>query len=846
MGIRDLLRYFSREQSAAAALAAFSQAAAAGDSLPRLLELAAFNLLTVARAERAGVWIESDVPHLHCGVVLESPSGPVPSEWDRLDLSSFPWKSVLENKAPVIADLRDLHRAASAGETAPVFSPPVLTGMEGAVWWPVRSCGRTTGLALLAFKSGRLRSPKATAIFVWTLLDQLAVAVRAQRERESSELLRKERIGREAAHRAQMEHAAQAAKQAAQDLAATRQSLLDTRSTAAAAPAPEVVSSTVARHAEAELCALLESVESGVLLLDPAGRIRCLNERLAQLFGIDPQDAASLAGRGVEQLFERLAPMVRDPETFARRWGELASLGNSSAWDELELIRPSRRILQRFSRPVSDALGHRLGWLELYREGGESGPSHSRMVQTEKMAAIGQLVSGIAHELNNPLTSIMGYAQLLLARSPGRRAAAERYLDAAAVRDILREAEKIFQEAERAGRIVKNLLLFAREARVVRRAVDLNEIAERTLALRSYELKVENIHVELQLDPTLPPTLADPHQLQQVVLNLLVNAEQAILDGPAGPRPDAPSTADQGHIRVRTFALPGSQPPRLALEVSDNGTGVSPEFASRLFDPFFTTKPMGIGTGLGLSIAYGIVHEHGGEIYLDSARSSPLSEPLGGATFVVELPVFTSFEVPAVLSPLQPEAAELAGDVAVLPPRETSSASTAGQPRSASILVVEDEPTVAQLISDVLKEQGHLVDVVLDSREGLARAGRFGYDLIICDLRMPRLDGRAFYRSLVRAGHPAQHRILFVTGDTLSPRTLDFLKKTGLPYLAKPFLVEELKNIVNRALDSSVLPKDSSPGEPASPNSYPAAGMAAKPDVVPSPFGRRAEELRRQ
>ena len=177
-------------------------------------------------------------------------------------------------------------------------------------------------------------------------------------------------------------------------------------------------------------------------------------------------------------------------------------LGNSTAWDEVELINPPGRFLQRFSRPVTDENGRRLGWLELYREPIGQAPAHKPILQTEKMAAIGQLVSGIAHELNNPLTSIMGYAQLLLARSPGGRVAAaeRRAADSESVRETLREAKKIYLEAERAGRIVKNLLLFARSARVERRAVDLNEIVERTVALRNYELKIENIHLEMHLD----------------------------------------------------------------------------------------------------------------------------------------------------------------------------------------------------------------------------------------------------------------------------------------------------------------------------------------------------------
>src|SRR4029077_12952206 len=287
--------------------------------------------------------------------------------------------------------------------------------------------------------------------------------------------------------------------------------------------------------------------------------------------------------------------------------------------------------------------------------------------QTEKMAAVGQLVSGIAHELNNPLTAIMGYAQLLLGH--GLRPAQ------------LSEAKKIFQEAERARRIVKNLLFFSREATPERTRVYLSEIVERTLALRSYELKIENIVVECSLADSLPPTLADPYQLQQVVLNLLVNAEQAILQG-----------RGHGRIAIHTRRLTGD---RLALEVADDGPGIPREIASRVFDPFFTTKPPGVGTGLGLSIVYGIVKEHAGEVYVESPRG-------GGAKFIVELPI-----VPVSAKNAAPKAPE---------PDSLRHELPAGR-----ILVVEDEPAVAQLIVDVLRGEGHHVDSVLDSQEALAR-----------------------------------------------------------------------------------------------------------------------------
>ena len=448
----------------------------------------------------------------------------------------------------------------------------------------------------------------------------------------------------------------------------------------------------------AELTSVLDSIQTGTILLDAAGRIRSCNARFGQYFGMDRRELESL--ETFENLTELVAPRFRSPENFAAPWKSFAEGQGVPGHDELELSRPTRRILERFARPVLDREGRAAGWLELYYDVTGERQIQSKLLQSEKMAAVGQLVSGIAHELNNPLTAIMGYGQLLL----GQGLAPEQYS----------EASKVFQQAERARRIVKNLLYFARENEPERTRVDLNEIVERTLALRSYELRVENILVECDLAGDLPETMADPYQLQQVVLNLLTNAEQALLQD-----------RGQGKVNIKTRWLSGRSDCRGNIR---RRSGVPRGIASRIFDPFFTTKPPGVGTGLGLSIVYGIVKRHGGEVTFENQSG-------GGARFVVELPVV---DIP--VNEREPAVPEFASD---------------SQPvRSGRILVVEDEPSVAQLIVDVLREEGHQVEAVLESQEGLARLSRAHYDLVVCDLRMPRLDGPAFHEALDPRGQP--------------------------------------------------------------------------------------------
>jgi nitrogen-specific signal transduction histidine kinase len=346
------------------------------------------------------------------------------------------------------------------------------------------------------------------------------------------------------------------------------------------------------------------------------------------------------------------------------------------------MVSPSRKHLERFARPVVDAGGRSVGWMEVYRDVTGQKLLEGNLFHIERMVTLGQLVSSVAHELSNPLTSILGYAQLLLRRRVTKQGQ--------------EDAEHIAQEAERASRIARSLLQFGRGAKPERVPVEVNEIVKSVAALRAAELALEEIEVQVELEADSPAVLGDDAQLQQVLLNLLMNSEQAIRQ--AGGR---------GQIRLRTRRLSSD---RVAIDVMDDGPGIAPEALPRIFDPFFTTKPAGVGTGLGLSIAYGIAHDHDGTIAVES-------RPDCGAVFTVELPA-------APLSPLAAKSVCRAMTRRLTLAHRTE----ASEPRRCErILVIEDEPAVARLIADVLAEEGHRVEVALDSREGLDLIGRKPY-----------------------------------------------------------------------------------------------------------------------
>ncbi len=539
------------------------------------------------------------------------------------------------------------------------------------------------------------------------------------------------------------------------------------------APAASQEASLQRSRADAELHNVLEWVEEGIVLFDANNNIRAMNTRFAQIAGLSPQEAA--ASPTLDALIAQLEQRAAEPQNFASRWRELARASEGGTREELQLARPVPRVLERSVRPVLDSTGHRLGRVEIYRDLTAQRVFQAKLLQTEKLAALGQMITGIAHELSNPLTSILGYSQRLLVRKDANARGGE--------------IRQIYEEAERASTILRQLLLSARETRPERKRLSLNQIILRAMELQRFGSAAEKIRIELDLDPSLPFISGDPGQLQQVLMNLIGNARQAIVQDEKA-----------GTIRLRTARV-GDR--RILLQVIDDGPGIPEAILSRIFDPFFTTKPAGVGTGLGLAIVLSVVREHGGYVNV----SSP---PEGGAIFSVELPaaVEVSIEPPprqdSIAHELLPLSRSAAGQKNRAPalPLSPSHVSSHASYRGTRVLVVEDEPTVARLIADLLQDEGLNVDVLFDGREALQRASREHYDMVICDMKMPGLDGQHFYQSLARDRHPLLDRFLFVTGDVIAQQTQDFLERNHLPHVAKPFRVEELTEKVYGVLDT--------------------------------------------
>ena len=363
--------------------------------------------------------------------------------------------------------------------------------------------------------------------------------------------------------------------------------------------------------------------------------------------------------------------------------------------------------------------------------------------QSEKMAALGGLLAGVAHELNNPLSVVVGQSTLLIEGEQDLK--------------VKNRAEKIFKAADRCSRIVKSFLALARRKPPERKALDVNTIIHSSLELLNYQFKNENIELLLDLDPDLPAGKGDQDQLTQVFTNLALNAAQAMHNW-------------QSHRRliIRTLQQDDAH---LLVTVTDTGPGIPPDLRKRVFEPFFTTKGGQNGTGVGLSLCLNIIEAHGGRLEHEET-------PGGGATFLVTLPT---------ASGLDGAKEDMAEDT--LPPLVPL-----------NILLVDDELELAQTLADLLEPGGHIIDLAANGEIALRKLGQKDFDVIISDLRMPVMDGPSLYAELTRSLPVYTSRIIYVTGDTLSPHVQSFLNETPVPVIEKPYRMADVRRAIGELL----------------------------------------------
>ncbi|MCJ7655532.1 MAG: PAS domain S-box protein [Dehalococcoidia bacterium] len=490
-----------------------------------------------------------------------------------------------------------------------------------------------------------------------------------------------------------------------------------------------------------EIVRILESAIDPIFLHDAEGNFIYVNEAAARSHGYTKEELMKM-------------DLYKLEVAWSSKMGEARMkkiLEDRSAVFEVEHYHKDGSLLhfEIHTRPVE--MDGNLFFISAARDIAERKRAEEEGMQLEqkaqlasRLASVGELAAGVAHEINNPLTAVIGYAHLLLDRKD-------------IPEDVRCDVEAINEGGQRVAGIIRKLLVFARQTKPERKYVGINEIINTTLDLRAYSLQSDNVQVVLQLDPNLPMTVADPGQLQQVFLNLIINAETEVKLAHGG-----------GKLAIKTEQIGNTT----RISFKDNGPGIARENLERIFNPFFTTRKVGQGTGLGLSLCHGIVTEHEGRIWAESQLGK-------GATFIVELPIVTKerqFEMP---EPVVKEAQKAA---------------------KARILVVDDEAVIRQFVSHVLTDEGHELEAVGSAEDALEKVKSEKYQIIMLDIKMPGMSGIELYRHFRKISPTLAERVVFITGDVMGASTMDFINKTKVPYIVKPFDSRQLKTAVNRVL----------------------------------------------
>jgi PAS domain S-box-containing protein len=498
-------------------------------------------------------------------------------------------------------------------------------------------------------------------------------------------------------------------------------------------------------RAEALKSAIVDHAQAALVSTDAQGRIVEFNPAAVEMFGLLREAAL---GRDFSTLLQPADEPQAEPLELGRRIERQARRSDGSGFPvEMVLWRTDVGHTSYTTASISDISERRRAAETIERQ-------RDALRQTEKLSALGSLLAGVAHELNNPLAIVVGRAGLLQEKATGT--------------PLAEDARRIHEAADRCARIVRTFLNMARQRPAVRAPVQLNDIAQAAADMLGYTLRSHGVALSLVLADELPLVQADSDQIGQVVLNLIVNAQQALASHEGERRIEIATGVEQRRPE---------REPRVWLSVSDNGPGVPEALCSTIFEPFFTTKGDGVGTGLGLAVSRGIVRQHGGDLVVQSAGGVGAR----GAVFRMSLP--------------------LSGHAA---PEESGAAACAVETVDGAVvrlLVVDDEPELLDLMRSMLETAGYEVAGAESGAVALALLEEARFDAIVSDLRMPDLDGAGLWRAVKERHAALAQRILFVTGDTLSPGAATFLQEAGCPHIEKPFAMPELLQAVQRVLD---------------------------------------------
>jgi PAS domain S-box-containing protein len=493
---------------------------------------------------------------------------------------------------------------------------------------------------------------------------------------------------------------------------------------------------------------LIDSFPDLILVLDAAGHYTFTSPKVKEILGYETEEYDA---RGLGQHTH-----LEDRSVLDTLFTEIVS--GSKSFGSLEIrVRHKhgewRRIRCHFS-PLFAETGKIDGVIISGRDVTELKRLEEQLIQAEKLAAMGQMLAGVAHELNNPLTAILGVTELLREKV-GLEESAKRQL------------ELTHRQARRAARIVQNLLEFSRPASPQKVAIDVNSLIERTLQLHDHSLRRNHIEVEFTSDPRLQPVTGDANQLIQVFLNLVSNAEHAIRE-----------VRESGRIQIRLGQMGG----HICVTVQDDGVGISPEALPRIFDPFYTTKRPGGGTGLGLSICMSIVKEHGGSIDVETL-------PAGGSAFTVFLPIAAA---PGKLSPF---------DTPPLGIKMDALRSSGDSLRGRSVLVLDDEESLRMLLEEGLSPHGLRVNCAATPAEALALISRRSYDVFLCDLNLSAggrgPDGRQVTEQVLAAAGSNKPIVIFMTGELVDANDST---SAASRRLQKPFRISDVVAMLRELL----------------------------------------------